>query len=391
MNSQNTPVHIRLWHHDFWRMAVANLLLTMSVYMLIPTLPIWLMETQHLGLMETGWVMGAFGVGLFLMGAFVSFLVQRFRRNQVCMWAVTGMIGCIGLIYYLGWFYEGTCNYGLMLLQRIVFGAAFGLAQMVLASTLIIDTCESYQRTEANHAASWFARFSLSLGPLAGLVVYPLFGFQTVLLAAMGCDLLALILIMLVHFPFRAPEDHVHTVSLDRFFLPHGFILFVNLLLITMSAGLVMSLKLDIQFYSMMMVGFLAAIMAQRFVFREAELKSEVVSGLLLMLAALLLMLTRSQSIVGYVAPLFIGFAIGIIGSRFLLFFIKLSRHCQRGTSQSTYMLGWESGLAFGLGLGYVVCQTDPQAVLWTALGLSATALVLYQYTHHWFIRNKNR
>jgi len=391
MNSQNTPVHIHLWHHDFWRMAVANLLLTMSVYMLIPTLPMWLMEAQQFGLVETGWVMGAFGIGLFLMGAFVSFLIQRFRRNQVCMWAVIGMMGCLGLVYYLGWLHEGTCSYGLMLLQRVVFGAAFGLAQMVLASTLIIDTCESFQRTEANHSASWFARFSLSLGPLTGLVVYPLFGFQTVLLSAIGCDLLAVILILLVHFPFRAPEDHVRTVSLDRFFLPHGFILFINLLLITLSAGLVMSLKLDVQFYSMMMVGFLTAILAQRFVFREAELKSEVVSGLVLMLAALLMMLTRSQAIVGYVAPLFIGFALGIIGSRFLLFFIKLSRHCQRGTSQSTYMLGWESGLAFGIGLGYAVFQSDPQTVLWAALGLSAIALVLYQYTHHWFIHNKNR
>ena len=152
-----------------------------------------------------------------------------------------------------------------------------------------------------------------------------------------------------------------------------------------------MSLKLDVQFYAMMMVGFLTAILAQRFVFREAELKSEVVSGLILMLAALLMMLTRSQAIVGFVAPLFIGFALGVIGSRFLLFFIKLSRHCQRGTSQSTYMLGWESGLAFGLGLGYAVFQNDPQTVLWAALGLSATALVLYQYTHHWFIHNKNR
>ena len=65
MNSQNTPVHIRLWHHDFWRMAVANLLLTMSVYMLIPILPLWLMEVQHFGMVETGWVMGAFGAGLF--------------------------------------------------------------------------------------------------------------------------------------------------------------------------------------------------------------------------------------------------------------------------------------------------------------------------------------
>lgn len=391
MNSQNTPIHIHLWHHDFWRLAIANLLLTMSVYMLIPTMPLWLMGQQHLGMIETGWVLGAFGGGLYLMGAFVSFLVQRFRRNQVCMWAVIGMIACLGSVYYLGWLQEEMCGYGLMLVQRILFGAAFGLAQMVLASTLIIDTCESFQRTEANHSASWFARFALSLGPLAGLIVYPFFGFQTVILVALSCDLLALVLILLVHFPFRAPEEHVHPFSLDRFFLPHGSILFVNLLLITLSVGLVMSLKLDVRFYSMMMMGFLAAILAQRFVFREAELKSEVVSGLILMLAALLMMLTRSQSIVGYIAPLFIGFAIGIIGSRFLLFFIKLSRHCQRGTSQSTFMLGWESGLAVGIGLGYAVCQSDPQMVLCTALGLSSTALVLYQYTHHWFIRNKNR
>lgn len=391
MNSQNTPVHIRLWHHDFWRMAIANMLLTMSVYMLIPTLPLWLVETQHIGLLETGCVMGAFGAGLFLMGAFTSYLVQQYRRNMVCVWAIIGMICCLGLVYYQGWLHGEQCNYGLMLAQRIVFGAAFGLAQMVLASTLIIDTSESYQRTEANHAASWFARFSLSLGPLTGLLVYPLFGWQTVLLVAMGCDLLAVILILLVHFPFRAPDDHVHHLSLDRFFLPHGFILFVNLLLITLAAGLVLSLKLDIQFYSMMMVGFLSAILAQRFVFREAELKSEVISGLVLMLTALILMLTRSQTIVGYVAPLFIGFALGIIGARFLLFFIKLSRHCQRGTSQSTYMLGWESGLAFGIGLGYAVCQGDPQTVLIVALVLSAIALLLYQYTHHWFIHNKNR
>ena len=64
MNSQNTPIHIHLWHHDFWRLAIANLLLTMSVYMLIPTMPLWLMGEQHLGMIETGWVMGAFGGGL---------------------------------------------------------------------------------------------------------------------------------------------------------------------------------------------------------------------------------------------------------------------------------------------------------------------------------------
>lgn len=233
MNSQNTPVHIHLWHHDFWRMAVANLLLTMSVYMLIPTLPLWLADSQGMTLEQVGLVMGGFGAGLFLLGAFTSFLVQHYRRNWVCITSVLIMIGMTALLYYLDGKAVTGDRFGLLLWQRVLFGAAFGLAQMVLASTLIIDTSESFQRTEANHSASWFARFSLSLGPVAGLVLYPLFGFRTVLLVAAGCDLLAVILILLIHFPFRAPDDHVPVISFDRFFLPQGILLFINLLLIT--------------------------------------------------------------------------------------------------------------------------------------------------------------
>lgn len=391
MNSQNTPVHIRLWHHDFWRMAIANFLLAMSVYILIPILPVWMMECQNLSYFETGIAFGAFGVGLFLFGLFTSFLVQRYRRNVVCIWSIIGVIACIGLLYYFDIYKDVEDSFVFVLLQRLLLGASFGLAQMVLSSTLIIDTCESFQRTEANHSASWFSRFALSLGPMTGLILYPLMGFHSVLLAAGGCALLAVILILLVRFPFRAPDDHIPTVSLDRFFLPHGFILFMNLLLITIATGILLSLSHDVRFFGMMMVGFLLAILAQRFVFREAELKSEVVSGLILMGAALLMMLTRSQSVVAYIAPLLIGFSLGIIGSRFLLFFIKLSRHCQRGTSQSTYILGWESGLAVGIGIGYAFLQQDSNLVLMTSLILVVVALAMYQFTHKWFLTHKNR
>ena len=305
MNSQNTPVHIRLWHHDFWRMAIANLLLTMAVYILVPTLPQWLLLTQEFTLQETGLAMGVFGLGLFAFGAFVSFLVQHYRRNQVCILAVLAMVALVGVIYYVGVESGLYADLSLMLLQRFALGACFGLAQMVLTSTLVIDTSESYQRTEANHAAAWFGRFALSLGPLAGLLLMRVAGFESVLIAAGALATAALILIALVDFPFRAPQDDIPTVSLDRFFLPHGFPLFLNLQLIMLAVGLLFSLALTEQFYAMMMVGFLLAILAQRFVFRDAEVKSEVVTGLILMGAALLMMLTRTQQIVGYAAPAF--------------------------------------------------------------------------------------
>ena len=72
MDTQNTPVHISLWHADFWILAIANLLITMSVYMLIPILPVWMLGSAGLSQQAVGTVMGVYGIGLFLLGGFCN-------------------------------------------------------------------------------------------------------------------------------------------------------------------------------------------------------------------------------------------------------------------------------------------------------------------------------
>ena len=392
MNAQNTSVHIRLWQCEFWLLAISEFLLSMSVYMLLPTLPLWLAGDQNLSAAETGLVMGAFGAGLFLLGAFVSFLVQRYRRNIVCIVSIAALAALLALMYYLDCQRYQFVEFPMLVLLRFAMGAVFGLSQMVLCSTLIIDTCESFQRTEANFATGWFGRIALALGPLAGLLLLRYSNHAMVFLVATGCSVTSLVLVLMVHFPFRVPEDDVPVACLDRFFLPHGTVLFLNLLLVTVAFGLLLSFQLPLLFYAMVFCGFLGALLCWRFVFRDAELKSEVVSGLILFGIALIMLLTRSDlPIVSYAAPLFIGLGMGLIGSRFLLFFIKLSRHCQRGTSQSTFMLGWESGIAIGLGLGLGCFGGSTQPLLLTSLILVMIALAFYQFSHNWFIKNKNR
>ena len=384
MNSQETPTHIRLWHKDFWLMAMASLLLAMAATILIPSLPKWMLFVQGLSATETGYCMGAFALGLFLPGAFCSYLVQRFRRNVVCVWSVLLFALSVGLPAY-----ATHIPYVWMLALRVVQGVAFGLAQMVLASTLIIDTCESSQRTEANHSASWFGRFALSLGPMAALLVAQFTDDQVVLLVSAGCCVLTALFVLMVKFPFRAPIDNPHLFSLDRFLLVHGVPLLLNLLPLTIATGMIMSLPLDATFYGQMMVGFLLSLLAERFVFAEAELKSEVVSGTVLMTAALLVILFAPTSPLA--SPL-LALGLGIVGARFLLLFIKLSRHCQRGTAQSTFLLGWESGLALGVGIGYACFDGERSQLLIVAIGLVVFSLLLYSFfIHRWFVLNKNR
>lgn len=392
MNSQNTPIHVRLWHRDFWLLSIADLLLSMSVYILVPSLPIWLLETEKFSPLQVGILMGAFAAGLFLFGTFCSWLVQRFRRNRVCILSIAAMIGSMAMLYYAQGLSKGTIEFWFIFLQRLIMGATFGLAQMVLVSTLIIDTSESYRRTEANHSSAWFSRFAMSLGPIVGIVMFYYKNFDAVLLASVFCAVCAIFLILAVNFPFRTPSDTVHLFSLDRFILSNSFPLMFNMLLYAVVVGMLMSIGFSDRFYGCIMAGFLLALVAQRFVFRDAELKSEIVSGLILMIAVLILIYTRPLPIVWYVAPLLLGLSVGIVCSRFLLFFIKLSRHCQRGTSQSMNMLGWESGVALGIGIGYAFFINDDKGILITCLVLVVAALLMYNhFTHKWFFEHKNR
>ena len=393
MNTQNTQIHITQWQRGFWLLAIANFLVAMSVYVLVPVMPLWLINGEGFSAGDAGLAMGAFGVGMFAFGGFCSYLVQRYRRNRICMDAILLMVICITLLQSFLQHDFGVVERWWIFAQRILFGAVYGLAEMVLASTLIIDKCSSAMRTEANHSTAWFSRFAVALGPMVGLLVYHITdSFWRVILVSDVCVIISLLLIRAVKFPFRAPDENTHVFSLDRFFLPQGTPLFINIFLIMLPVGMLFSLALPWMFYAMMMAGFALALLAQRFVFQNAELKSEVVTGMILIVAAMQMMHVYDINKVIFVAPTMIGLAIGLIGSRFLLFFIKLSRHCQRGTSSSTFLLGWESSIAIGIGLGYMSFSGQADHLLVVAEVISILAAAMYlAFAHRWFLNHKNR
>lgn len=384
MNVGNTPVHINLWHKELWYLVIANFCLMASVYVLLPVLPVWLLHKgTSVGL--TSLSLLAYGVGLYLPGPFVSGWVQQYRRNHVCQMAMVLLMTVYALLYFFG-----SRMPWMILTAAVLTGCFLSLAQMVLSSTLVVDTCESIHRTEANYASSWFGRMALALGPLAGFWVCGHQGFRFLLPIAIAALALSFFFIALIRFPFKAPEENMHRVSLDRFFLTHGFPLYVNLLLITAAFGLILSTQHGFHYFAMMMAGFLLAILAEKYVFANAELKSESIVGCVLIGAAILLLWLRHGHAVEITAAVFSGLGIGIIGSRFLLFFIKLAKHCERGTSQSTFFLGWETGLALGLAAGYYLHQ--PQQALLCALVVICVALGLYNFViHPWYLHNKNR
>ena len=397
MYTQNTPVHVHLWHRGFWALAFANLLLSMSVFMFLPILPYWLGQYFGLSASRVALLFVIHAVGIYLLGPRCSMLVQRYRRNVVC--AISILLTSLSsfVLYYLCKFnpaliasLDASTIYLVLAVIQLVGSMFYGLSQMVLSGTLIIDVCESFQRTEANHSAAWFGRLGLALGPIAAILTAPRFGCETVLLASSVCGLIAMLLVLLTDFPFRAPEDNLKAFSTDRFFLTRGIWLFVNFMMIMIAVGIVVVNHQDMRFFVLMLGGFLISLLSQKFVFANAELKSEILSALVLIIGALLLMIFRDSDVASLAAALLTGVGVGVSATRFLLFFIKLSPHCKRGTSQSTFFLTWQSGLALGAALGIVAGQSGVGYVV--ALAFVVLALLMYHFfTHTWFMNNKSR
>ena len=391
MDTQNIPVHVRLWNKHFWLLAMANLLLVMSSYMLVATIPLR-MEVRGYSILQIALVMGVFFIGIYLFGSLSGYLVQRYRRKNVFNLSILLLLAVTGVLYYLSSLPYNSFDYMLLVGLRFMQGAFYGLSQLVLLSTLIIDTVEAVHRTEANHAATWFGRFALSLGPLAGIYVYQSMNFGSVLILSCICLLVAFVFVNLIRFPFRMPSEDYSRFSFDRFLLKGSHWLFVNVVLVTSVVGVLLSIEHTPRFYGMMMLGFVIAILAERFVFADADLRSEATTGMIVIGIAVLLMITRRQESVSYIVPILVGLCVGLIGSRFLLFFIKMSDHCQRGTSQSTFLLAWETGIGIGLVLSYGLFHLEQPLVLWVCLGILAASLILYDtFIHSWYIKHKHR
>ena len=394
MNTQETPVHNHFWNKDFGSLVIANLLLTTAVYMMIPVVVGWLTQTS-LPPSQKGFVLGAYGVGLFVLGPFCSYFVERYRRNHVCESSILLMAACMWVFGVLQ--ENSSANhveaFPLMALRAAV-GALFGLAQMVLCSTLVIDVCESYQRTHANHAAAWFGRLSLALGPLMVVVFQQFLPSIPIYWIMAGMCVVAAVLIQLVQIPFRAPSDNYPSFSLDRFVLPASWPLFLVLMAFTTVVGMIIVQPHDVLYYVLMLAGFFIARLVQRFLEDDATIRSTIAVSFVIMMGALSFAYHPS-SFTQHISPLLFGFATGVLGNNLLSCFLNISLHCQRGTSQSSYFLAWELGISLGLFLAFAFNDhplvTQEGTFLLSYLLLVAGALAWFFLIYPWYKRHRHR
>lgn len=352
-----TPIHNNLWYSGFVMLALAGFLLTLSAYMLMALLPLHIgarMASSAVICQEQLLCAVTYALGLFAFGPFCNWLTQRYRRGLVCVRAIEGYTLCVAA----SWLVLKNPQWAIPLVievLRFFTAACYGLAAIVLFGTLIVDKTESVYRTRANHSAAWLARLGIALGPLTAIVLFRHTSAADVCLWAALAGFASAVLVRLVRFPFKTPEDDVPHMSFDRFMLGGEWHLFLFTALSFACYGYVLTMVSSVAFFTLVMVGFLWALLTERFMGTLNHAWTDLFVAFFFILSAMSVFCSPSGMLPGYFTPCLLGGGVGMVGARSQLMLITRSDHCRRGTAISTFFLASEWGVAVGMLIGIAI------------------------------------
>ena len=238
------------------------------------------------------------------------------------------------------------------------------------------------------------------LGIILGVWFDQHYAFKTLLTVSVTTGALGILTVAGVYVPFRAPFV-TKLYSFDRFLLLRGWVPAINLILITFIPGLLIPLVhpslndivlgdtgVSMPFFAGVGMGYLASlVIARLFTLKEKTLRL-VIMGLGLEILAICLLKAGYSS---GISSVLLGLGLGLIMPEFLVMFVKLSHHCQRGTANTTHLLAGGVGITLGIAVACYM-DTDTDQMFYIGQIVASVALLFFVLiTYPYYIKKKVR
>lgn len=374
----------KLWNSNFIKVSAANFLLFFAFYLLMPLLPLYMSDTFHSTKDVIGAVLSGYTVAALIARPFSGYLVDTFPRRQV-------LLTCYFLFYI---FFAGYLAAGSLLLFGIIrtlHGAPFG-ALTVSNSTVAIDVLPSSRRTEGIGYYGLSNNLAMATGPTVAIYLYEWVGsYQVLFWSALIIAGIGLWVDATVKLKPRPLVQGKRALSLDRFFLVAGTLLFLNMVGFGYSYG-VLSTYLAIYaketmgvtsssgtFFLILAVGLMCSRLQGASALRKGRVVHNASMGMCISLVGYTLFVAMPNLWGFYGAAVLIGLGNGHMWPAFQNMMINLASHDQRGTANSTILVAWDVGIGLGVIIGGVVAEHLGYAsAFWSGVAVNALAIISY-------------
>lgn len=372
----------KLWSASYLNVCLANFLMACSFNLLMPSIPLYVTEQMGIPQSKTGIVLASYAIALMFVRPFSGYMVDIFSRKKILLIAFT----CYVLTFF-GYFWATTVM--LFVFVRFLHGITWGLST-VSSSTLAIDVVPSERRAEGIGYYGTFMNVAMAIGPFFAIHIYNHYGFDVLLWCAIAMGILGIIAVSFIKAPEK-PKVVQQKISLDRFFLLRGWPIFLNQLLPCFAWGTIgpfvaqYGKEIGIPNAGIFFLFWAGGIIVSRVFAGKLVDRGKIhevnVSAMIIVTGAFFVFATMHNIYAFCLSGLFIGIGFGMMFPALQTLYINLAENNQRGTANSTYLIGFDFGLALGmLGGGYITGFMSFEALYLFSAGLCLLSIMVYWY-----------
>lgn len=350
----------KLWTKDFTLITLANLLMAIAFYFMVPILPVFLTDNFSATESQIGLVLSFYTIAALLVRPFAGYALDVIGRYSIYV---------VSLLLFSTIFfgYVWATSILFVLILRFMHGLTWG-SMSTAGSTIAVDLAPQKRRGEGIGVFGLSMTIAMAIGPLIAIAITGDSSYKRLFYSAAGFSFLGLVLAFFVRVPRIVTKKRGFKISslIEKKSLPVS----LNVFLVTIPYGGIISFialygrAIGIEssglFFLLIAVGIAISRILSGKSFDRAGPKKICILGLGLLIAGLFI-LALNKSFIGYhFSALILGFGFGIIMATFQAIANHKIEPEKRGAANSTYLTLFDSGIGFGMLLvGYLIQVMD--------------------------------
>ncbi|WP_162848486.1 MFS transporter [Paenibacillus nanensis] len=372
------------WSGTYLRICVCNLFLFCSFQMLLPILPVYMIDNGG-SESAVGWITGLITIAAVLIRPFSGYALDRFRRRPVVV------LGSIVLALAAG-AYAISAQVGWMLSVSLLLGIGWGIMTAAY-STIVSDLVPSDRQGAGIGTFMLFGMAGMAVAPFIGGWLIDKYGPSAFFGTACFLALLSLLLFLPgagSHSALRAslPEGG-QSRSRNKLFERTSLFPALLILLFTIGYGGIISfasllgMKLGIENGGIFFLVSNAAAMLVRppagKLFDARGHATVLLPGLTIGVIAFIVLSLASGQMMFIIAACLYGLSFGAVQPSILAWTIQRAAKDRRGAANSTFLVGMDSGIALGsISFGVIAQASGYEAVFLYSAVLLVALLAVY-------------
>jgi MFS family permease len=385
-----------LWTKDFLGISFISLFLFLVFYILLTTLPIYVLDELHGNETQVGLIVAVFLIAAVLCRPFTGKWIDAIGRKKI-------LLSSVIIFSFASLLYVWTDSIPLLLGLRFLHGIGFGMATTATGA-IIADIVPNERKGEGLGYYALFMNLAMVIGPFAGLTIIQISSFNVLFILCTILAFFALLLSFIVRIPEASiPEEKVHsTFSIGSFFEKNAIsVSIVGGILALAYSGILSFISVyakELGLFkaaSFFFVVYAVAIVISRpFTGRWFDLYGEnkiVYPSIVLFAIGMVLLSQANSTFLFLFSAAIIGLGYGSLSPSLQTVAINNSEPSKRGLATSTFFTFFDSGIGIGsYALGVIAVYTNLSTLYLVLAGVVLLAFLAYYLLHGKKSNNQN-